>query len=82
MIFNEQAQMILGIVISVATIVTIFAGFTRWLVKHYFTDIKNELSPNSGTSIKDQVTRLEIKTDRLEAKLEKLYEIIITKKKL
>jgi hypothetical protein len=79
MIFTEQAQMILGIVISVATVVTIFAGFTRWLVKHYFTDIKNELLPNSGTSIKDQVTRLESKTDKLEEKIDKLYEIIISK---
>jgi hypothetical protein len=79
MIFNEQVQMILGIVISVTTIIAIFAGFTRWLVKHYFTDIKNELLPNSGTSIKDQVTRLESKTDKLEQKIDKLYEIIISK---
>jgi len=82
MIFSEDLQMVLGIAISVSTIFAIFAGFVRWLVRHYFDDIKKELSPNSGTSIKDQVTRLETKTDRLEAKLEKLYDILITKKKL
>jgi hypothetical protein len=30
-------------------------GMVRWLVKHYL----NELVPNSGSSIKDQITRLE-----------------------
>ena len=79
MIFSEEVQMMLGISISVATIVTIFAGAVRWLVKHYFEDIKKELLPNSGTSIKDQITRLETKTDRLEAKIEKLYEILLKK---
>lgn len=30
-------------------------GMVRWLVKHYLS----ELVPNSGTSIKDQINRLE-----------------------
>jgi hypothetical protein len=30
-------------------------GMVRWLVKHYL----NELVPNSGSSLKDQITRLE-----------------------
>ena len=30
-------------------------GMVRWLVKHYL----NELRPNSGSSIKDQISRLE-----------------------
>ena len=30
-------------------------GMVRWLVKHYL----NELRPNSGSSLKDQITRLE-----------------------
>ena len=30
-------------------------AMVRWLVKHYL----NELVPNSGSSIKDQITRLE-----------------------
>jgi hypothetical protein len=79
MIFTEQTQMVLGIIIAVATVITIFAGFVRWLVKHYFADMKNELLPNGGSSIKDQVTRLEAKTDKLESKIDKLYDIIINK---
>ena len=59
-------QMILGICISVGTVITISAAGVRWLVKHYFDEIKKELKPNSGSSMKDQVTRLE--TDILELK--------------
>lgn len=52
-------QMILGISISIATVITLVASGVRWLTKHYFDEIKKELKPNSGSSIKDQVTRLE-----------------------
>ena len=61
-------QMILGITISVATVITISATGVRWLVRHYFDDIKKELKPNSGSSLKDQVTRLE--TDILDLKVQ------------
>lgn len=75
-------QMILGICISVATVITISATGVRWLVRHYFEDIKKELKPNSGTSIKDQVTRLEqdildLKTQNAEG--EKFHEKMDTK---
>lgn len=61
-------QMILGICISVATVITISATGVRWLVRHYFEDIKKELKPNSGSSMKDQVTRLE--NDVLDLKVQ------------
>ena len=62
----ETANMILGIVISVGTIISITALGVRWLVKHYFDEIKKELKPNSGSSIKDQVTRVETRIDHAE----------------
>lgn len=52
-------ESILAITISLGTIITSAALGVRWLTKHYFEEIKHELKPNSGTSIKDQVTRLE-----------------------
>jgi hypothetical protein len=50
-------------------VMTLLGGFTtavRWLVKHYL----NELKPNSGSSLKDSVTRL-------EEKVEILYQILL-----
>jgi hypothetical protein len=61
-----QAQDYATVAIAVVTIVTAFAASIRWLVKHYL----NELKPNSGSSLKDSVTRL-------EEKVEILYQIMI-----
>lgn len=57
---------------------------TRWLVKHYFDDIKHELKPNGGSSLKDQVNRLEahqIEADKLRTQMNKkidhMYEVLL-----
>jgi hypothetical protein len=42
------------------TLIGVLAGF-RWLVKGWL----NELLPNGGKSLKDQVTRLEQRLDEL-----------------
>lgn len=68
----------LAIIISISTIITSAALGIKWLVKHYFDDIKHEMKPNSGTSIKDQVTRLESRTDKIEEKLDRLVDLLIT----
>jgi hypothetical protein len=57
---------IVGVVISIGTISTFLITGVRWLVKHYFDDMIHELKPNSGSSMKDQITRLEQTTKRLE----------------
>ncbi len=49
------------LVLTTLSILAIVAGGIRWLVKHYL----NELKPNSGSSLKDSVDRLEKKTDQL-----------------
>ena len=56
------------IAVAVCTVVGAFATAVRWLVKHYL----NELKPNSGSSLKDSVIRL-------EEKVEILYQIMIQK---
>ena len=55
---------------------TVGAG-VRWLVKHYFEEMKAELKPNSGSSLKDQVTRLEAQHEKLEGKIDDLYDKLI-----
>lgn len=55
---------------------TVGAG-VRWLVKHYFEEMKAELKPNSGSSLKDQVTRLEQQHEKLEGKIDDLYDKLI-----
>ncbi len=71
-------ESILAIVISIGTVITSTALGVRWLTKHYFNEIKHEMKPNSGASMKDQVTRLEERTDKIEEKLDRIVDILIT----
>jgi hypothetical protein len=48
-------HMALSIVGGILLIQVQLVAMVRWLVKHYL----NELRPNSGSSLKDQITRLE-----------------------
>jgi hypothetical protein len=87
----EITQMIIGILVSVGTFIGLSAAGVRWLVKHYFNDIKHELKPNGGGSLKDQVNRMEIQhqefKNRLDEadvlrrdmnkKIDKMYELLI-----
>jgi len=50
-----------SLIVAIIAIVTAFAGAVRWLVKHYL----NELKPNGGSSLKDQVNRLERRVDEI-----------------
>jgi hypothetical protein len=61
-----QAQDYATVAVAVMTIIGGFVGAVKWMVKHYL----NELKPNSGSSLKDSVTRL-------EEKVEILYQIMI-----
>jgi hypothetical protein len=59
-----------GLIVSIIAIITAFTGSIRWLVKHYLSELK----PNSGSSLKDSVLRL-------EEKVEVLYQIMIQREK-
>jgi hypothetical protein len=59
-----------GLIVSVIAVISAFAGSVRWLVKHYLYELK----PNSGSSLKDSVIRL-------EEKVEILYQILIQRGK-
>jgi len=37
------------------------ASYTQFMIKHYLTELK----PNGGSSIKDQVNRLEVRVDTI-----------------
>ncbi len=60
-----SAQDWAGLILTVLSIVGIVGVGVRWIVKKYVEDILSELKPNSGSSMKDQVTRLEDKMDKM-----------------
>jgi hypothetical protein len=63
-----QAEDYATVAVAVITIIGGFTAAVRWLVKHYL----NELKPNSGSSLKDSV-------NRLERQVEEIYRILLTR---
>jgi hypothetical protein len=55
------AQDYAALSVSLLTIGGAFIAMTRWLVKHYLAELK----PNGGSSVKDQVNRLESRIDEI-----------------
>ena len=84
MLFSNQSAVVIEIIIGMATIVAGIAGAVKWLTKHYFDEIKSELRPNSGSSLKDQVTRLESKMSEandmrkeMDKKIDRMFETLL-----
>ena len=61
------AQDYAALAVSLLTIGGAFIAMTRWLVKHYL----QELKPNGGSSVKDQV-------NRLEKRLDEVYSLLVS----
>jgi hypothetical protein len=54
-----------GLILTVLSILAIVGVGVRWIVKKYVEDIVYEMKPNNGSSMKDQITRLEEKTEKI-----------------
>lgn len=54
-----------GLAVAISTLIGSFVYGVKWLVQHYLAELK----PNSGSSIKDQVNRLESRVDEIYALL-------------
>ena len=69
-----------SLIVAILTIVSSIAFGIKWLVKHYLTELK----PNSGSSMKDQISRLEDRMSEAEVtrkdmdrKLDHMYDILL-----
>ena len=63
-----QASDYATIAVAVTTILGALFTAMRWLVKHYLAELK----PNSGTSLRDSL-------DRLEKRVDDLFKLIAEK---
>ena len=62
-----SAQDIAALAVAATTVIGSFIGSVKWLVKHYL----NELKPNSGSSMRDQITALEARVETIIRILER-----------
>jgi hypothetical protein len=58
---EDWAQLIL----TILSIFTVVGVGVRWVIKNYVKDILAEMRPNGGSSIKDQITGLEMKSEKI-----------------
>lgn len=77
MFFEQGTALIVEILIGIATIVSFAVLSIKWLTKHYFDEIRAEFKPNGGSSLRDQVNRLEANHSRLEDKLDKVTDMLV-----
>lgn len=70
MFSTAGTALVIEIVIGMSTILAGIAGSIKWLTKHYFDEIRAEFKPNGGSSLKDQV-------NRLEEKVNIIYDLVV-----
>ena len=56
-----------AIAVAVTTVIGSFIGSVRWLVKHYLAELK----PNSGSSMRDEISELRGRVDTILRILER-----------
>ena len=73
-----------SLILTILSILGFAVASIRFLVKHYFAEMKSEMKPNGGSSMKDQITRLEARVNEadqvrreMDKKLDKMYAILI-----
>ena len=69
-----------ALTVSILTIITSVGLFIKWMVKHYLSELK----PNSGSSLRDSINRLESKSNeadihrgKMDDKLDRMYDILL-----
>jgi hypothetical protein len=64
----EQAQLIVGIAVGGCTILGLWAGLIRKMVKYYLSELKPD--GNGGHNLAGRV-------ERIEARVDRIYEILL-----
>ncbi len=81
----------LGLILTSLSILAIVGIGFRWVIRHYLKDVLHELKPNGGSSLKDQVNRLENNFHAMEkaqdeadqlrkqmnVKIDHMYEVLL-----
>jgi hypothetical protein len=69
-----------SLIVAILTIVSSIALSIKWLVKHYLSELKT----NGGSSVKDQMNRLEARANEADAKrkemdrkLDHMYDLLL-----
>lgn len=65
---NEWAAVTGGVIATVAAVYSVLKFMMRGVI--------HELKPNSGSSVKDQVTRIEAQVQQTNQRVDRLFELL------
>jgi uncharacterized iron-regulated membrane protein len=75
----------IALILGIFAIISGLAGFVYWLhnrftkfIKVEIQEVAKEFKPNGGSSLKDQVNRLEKQHSSLAAKVDEIYDLLTT----
>jgi hypothetical protein len=71
----EKAQLVVGIALGGFTILGLWAGLIRHFVKYYLSELKPD--GNGGHNLRGRIDHIEAKQERMDAKIDKIYEILL-----
>lgn len=66
---NEWAS----IAVAVGTLTGFLVAGVRFLVKSYLSELK----PNGGSSVKDKINEINLQVERLEARIDEIYRLLV-----
>ena len=69
----DAVNVTIGILVGIGTLLSMLGIAIRWMVKHYLEEIKHELKPNGGGSMKDQINRLDARQDKADTLRKETY---------
>jgi uncharacterized iron-regulated membrane protein len=85
MTFVELLETWVPLTVGILTIITIVAGMIYSIHKKFITfiheeikEVAKEFKPNGGSSLKDQVNRLENQHGSLSKKVDEIYDLLTT----
>ena len=77
MTIPDWATTVSGALALLAGIWAVHRFITRALIRDYLS----ELRPNGGSSMKDKVTSIETKVNKLESRIDQIYILLVSEKK-
>jgi len=82
--FNiESVNNWIALILGISGVISLFVTIILWLnkkltgfIRHEIQEIAKEFKPNGGTSLKDQVNRLEKQHSGLNQKVDEIYDLL------
>jgi len=83
MLTLESVNNWIALILGISGVISLFVTIILWLnkkltgfIRHEIQEIAKEFKPNGGTSLKDQVNRLEKQHSGLNQKVDEIYDLL------